>query len=111
MLTFKSMHDLDQLDPTNPAYAVGRKHCLTIVNPEDRGYLVLIQEGDTEKALDLPELKRRLVDLSWEGVIKEGGFYYAVYLTNNEFALEFLIPDADWIKGELRESLEAHAVP
>lgn len=111
MLTFKSMHDLDQLAPTDPAYVVVRKHCQTIVNPEDRGYLVLIQKEDAEGVLDLPELKRRLVDLSWEGVIKEDGFYYAVYLTNNEFALEFLIPDADWIKGELRESLKAHAVP
>ena len=45
MLIFKSMHDLDQLAPTDPAYAVVRKHCQTIVNPEDRGYLVLIQKG------------------------------------------------------------------
>lgn len=111
MLTFKSMRDLNKLPPSDPAYTVVRKHCLSIANPEDRGYLILIQEGDTDRVLDLPELPRRLVDLSWEGVIKEDGFYYAVYLTNNEFALEFLIPDADWIKGDLRETLEAHAVP
>ena len=58
----------------------------------DSGYLILVEEGDTEKPLALPELKCPWADILWEGVSRLDGFYSAVYLTNNEFALEFLIP-------------------
>jgi hypothetical protein len=31
------------------------------------------------------------------------GFYIGIWLANNEYGLTFVIPDADWITGELRE--------
>jgi hypothetical protein len=105
MQTFKSMQDLKQLSAKDPAYAVVRERISALP-----GYVILIEEDDTTKLIDLPELKGRLEDMSWDGVSKEYGFYHCVYLTNNEFALEFIIPDADWLPVDLRQSLDAHAV-
>lgn len=71
------------------------------------GYVIQIEQGDTH--IDLPELKGTIADMSWDGVWKQDGHYHAVYLTNNEFAIEFIIPNADWLDADLRESLEEQA--
>jgi hypothetical protein len=34
------------------------------------------------------------------------GYFIAIYLANNEYGLCFVIPDAPWVKGELRELIE-----
>ena len=79
----------------------------TFNNPNGlEGYIILVEEDDLKTPLDLPELKCAWTDILWEGVTKRGGHYHAVYLTNNEFALEFLIPDAEWLDDDLREALE-----
>ena len=39
---------------------------------------------------------------------RRGNFWVAVRVTNNEFALEFVVPDAEWLSADIRESLEAH---
>jgi hypothetical protein len=81
-----------------------------IVQPDClEGYVVLVEEDDLKKPLDLPELKGDWVDIisRCEGVVRKDGLFHLVYLTNNEFALEFLIPDADWLDAELRANLEA----
>lgn len=76
-------------------------------NPKGlEGYTILVEEEDLKRPLDLPELKCAWIDILWEGVTKKAGHYHAVYLTNNEFTLEFLFPDEDWLDSELRESLE-----
>ena len=110
MKIFKSVQDLKQLDPSDPALAVIMKHFVRMAEfYPDNGYLILVEESDTEKPLDLPEPKGPWANILWEGVSRLDGFYYAVYLTNNEFALEFLLPDAAWLSDELRESLEENA--
>ena len=48
-------------------------------------------------------------NLCFDGVTKRDGHYHAVYLTNNEFALEFVVPDAPWLDADVRANLEAHA--
>ena len=50
-----------------------------------------------------------MADLCFDGVTKRDGHYLAVYLTNNSFALEFVVPDADWLPADVRANLEAHA--
>ena len=73
------------------------------------GYVVLVEEDDLKKPLDLPELKGDWVDIinRCEGVVRKDGLFHLVYLTNNEFGIEFLIPDADWLDHELRTSIES----
>ena len=76
------------------------------------GYVVLIEQVDLQKPLDLPELKGDWVDIvnDCEGVVLKGGLFHCVYLTNNEFAIEFLIPDAERLDDEMRLRLLSHLI-
>ena len=47
-----------------------------------------------------------LLDIYWEGIMKQGDFFIAIYLANNEYGLVFVIPDAPWVDGELRAMIE-----
>ena len=105
MIIFRTMRDLQQLQQDDPAYSVVRA-CLQRTAHLD-GYLILVEE---EIELDLPELKGRLVDISWDGISKIDDYFHAVYLTNNEFALEFIIKDTHQLNAELRQSLEIQAL-
>ena len=108
MLAFKTVADLAKLHPTDPAHVF--IHDLLTGFPRDpdtHGYVVLIEPGDTE--IDLPELKGTMADLCFDGVTKHDGHYLACYLTNNEFAMEFVVPDAEWLDADVRANLEAHA--
>jgi hypothetical protein len=49
----------------------------------------------------------RLVDVPWEGASMRHGHYYAVYLGTDDYGMGFVIPDAPWVNGRLREVLES----
>ncbi|MBD1401663.1 hypothetical protein [Pelovirga terrestris] len=104
MLIFKNKYDLDRLTPDHSFNRFIREHFGKTGHLQ--GYLVLIEEGDTH--IHLPELKGRLAEIPWEGVSRLGSWFHAVYLTNNEFAIEFLIPDRPWLSSAIRANLEAH---
>jgi len=76
------------------------------------GYVVLVEESDLDKPLDLLELNGPWVDIinDCEGVVRKDGLFHCVYLTNNEYAIEFLIPDAEWLPKELRLRLNNHLI-
>jgi len=115
MITFKASADLNKLDPGNPALPVVQELLLRLIDiysspghpyrPEKFGYIVLIEEGDLSKPLDLPELDCRLEEIPWEGASMHGEFVHAVYLANNEFGISFLVPNAPWVSGKLRAVL------
>jgi hypothetical protein len=114
MLLFKSADDLSKVDSHNPAYPLIKELVEVLINAytweghpynhEDYGYLILIEEDDVDQVLEPVQCK--LVDVLWEGASLRGDFFYAVYLANNEYGLGFVIPNADWVKGELRTLLE-----
>lgn len=116
MITIKTHSDLDKVDPANPALPVVQELLICLVaayassghsyRPEHHGYIVLIEEGDVNHALDLPELQCRLEEVPWEGAAMHGQFFHAIYLANNEFGISFLIPGASWVRGKLRAVLE-----
>ena len=68
------------------------------------GYVVLVEEKDIKTPVDLPELKRPWVDIinDCEGAVLKDGLFHCVYLTNNELAIEFLIPDAECLTEDIR---------
>ena len=76
------------------------------------GYVVLVEKNDIQKPLDLPELKGDWVHIisRCEGAVLRGGLFHLVYLTNNEFAIEFLIPDEAWMPEELRKRINEHLI-
>ena len=75
-------------------------------SPDDFGYLVLIEPGDVDRVLSDVDMPWTLADVPWEGASMRHGFIYAVYLGTDDYGMGFVIPDADWINGRLREVLE-----
>ena len=76
------------------------------------GYVVLVEATDLDKPLELPEVQCEWVDIinRCEGVVLKDGHFHCVYLTNNEFAIEFLLPDEEWLPEELRMRLLEHLI-
>jgi hypothetical protein len=76
------------------------------------GYVVLVEEEDLKKPLDLTELKGDWIDIinRCEGVVQMDGLFHCVYLTNNEFAIEILFPDAEWLPQEVKLRLHDHLI-
>lgn len=69
------------------------------------GYIIVVEADDLKQPLDLPELQGEWHQISWEGVFKKGGHFHAIYLTNNEFTLEVIFPDTDWLPADIRANL------
>ena len=103
MLIFKTKHDLKQLSEKHPAYSIVRDRLSDLT-----GYIILIEENDVHTPIDLPQVKGRLENISWEGVIAVSGHYIAIRLAGNEYVLEFILGDADWLPPEIRASLDSH---
>ena len=116
VITFKSHSDLQKLAPDSPAQPVMKELVQQLIddftweghpyNADDYGYLVLIEPGDTDRVLDDTGMPWRLVDIHWEGASMRHGYIYAVYLGTDDYGMGFVIPDAEWVNGELREVLE-----
>lgn len=118
MKQFKCAQDLQQLPPDDPAYPLVADLVQRLIvnyaaegyphDPEADGWIVLIEEGDADRILTEIWDDWRLVDVWWEGISKTDGHYLGIFLANNQFGLCFVIPDAPWIGGELRQILESH---
>jgi len=80
-------------------------------DPNADGWIVLIEEGDTGRVLDEIWDDWTLLDVPWEGITREGDFFLAVFLANNQFGICFVIPDEPWINGELRQVIEENLGP
>jgi hypothetical protein len=116
MKQFQSATDLQQLPPDDPTFPIVADLVQRLIvnyeadgftyDPDADGWIVLIEEGDTERILDEIWDDWTLLDVPWEGITREGDFFIAVFLANNEFGLVFVIPDADWVNGQLRDVIE-----
>jgi hypothetical protein len=123
MITFKSTEDLNKLSPDDPAHAHATvkeliEQLITAYGPpgraydaEDDGYIILVEQEDADRELDELWDGCTLLNIPWEGIMLQGDFFIAIYLANNEYGLTFVIPDADWVAGELREMIEDHSRP
>jgi hypothetical protein len=115
VITFKRHSDLEKLDTDDPARPVMEKLIEQLIDnftepgqtysPEDFGYLILVEPGDTDRELNEIDMPK-LTEIFWEGASMRHGFIYAVYLGTDDYGMGFVIPDAPWIDGELREVLE-----
>ena len=116
MISFKSVTDLNQLSPQDPAYEVIKEQIHYLIeaydppdrtyDPEADGWIVLIEEGDVDRQLNeiWPD-GYKLVDVPWEGATMNGDFINAIFLANNDFGISFIIPDKPYVNGKLRETL------
>jgi hypothetical protein len=116
MITFKSTEDLSKLPEVHPAYATIKELIEQLItaysplgrayDPEDDGYIILIEPEDVDCTLDELWDGCTLLNIPWEGIMLQGDFFIAIYLANNEYGLTFVIPDAGWVTGELRTMIE-----
>jgi hypothetical protein len=116
MITFKSTEDIDKLPENHPAYPTVKEVVDQLItaytepgepyNHEDYGYVLLVEPEDAQRELDELWDGCTLLNIPWEGIMLRDGFFTAIYLANNEYGLTFVIPDADWVDGELREMIE-----
>jgi hypothetical protein len=97
MITFKS--------PDDPAYSTAKElidQLISAYSPPGRAY----DAEDDDRTLDELWDGCTLLNIPWEGIILQGDFFIAIYLANNEYGLTFVIPDADWVTGELRKMIK-----
>ena len=121
MILFKSHDDLKKLDSNNPAYPIIEDLVQRLIVdfikegnlyiPEDHGYIALIEEHDVDRILTEIWDDWTLLDIPWEGIMQIDSFFQAIFLANNEFGIVFIIPDALWVDGKLREVIEYHLDP
>ncbi len=121
MLTFKSFQCLSQLGTDDDARPVIHDLLHSFISsaedfdynyvPDHDGYVVLIEQEDTERELDLFSPPRKLEDVFWEGVHVCGDYFVAVFVPNNRFCLVCVIKNADWLPRVLRRVLCANLVP
>ena len=118
MITFKSLQDLQKLPSNNPAHSVIQELIDQLIRaytweghpytPEDYGHIILIEPEDTDRILDEIWDDWTLRDIPGKASCNVTGFYTAIFLANNEYGLVFVIPDEDWVNGELRDMIEQH---
>ena len=112
----QSTDDLNKLSPDDPAHATVQELIEQLImaysppgrayDAEDDGYIILIEQEDADRTLDELWDGATLLNIPWEGIFLRDGFYIAIYLANNEYGLTFVIPNADWVTGELRNMIE-----
>ncbi len=114
MKTIKSIPDLERLRD-HPLHSTLKDLFAMYTDlpytPEDDGYLVLIERDDVDRVLTDLDMPWKLSEVPFEGITMVDGHFYAVYLANNQFCTGLLIPDEDWLPGELRRHLEDHLDP
>jgi hypothetical protein len=116
MITFKSPEDLNKLSPDSLAHDTVKELIEQLISAytrpgqpydaEDDGYIILIEPEDAQRELNELWDGCTLLTIPYEGIFLKGDFYIAIYLANNEYGLTIVIPDADWVNGELREFIE-----
>ena len=120
MISFRSTEDLSKLSTDNIARDIIEELIEELIeqlittysppgrsyDPEDDGYIILIEPGDVDRTLDELWDGCTLLNIPWENIMLQDDLFIAIYLANNEYGLTFVISDADWVTGELRELIE-----
>ena len=102
MLHFKSMEDLNKLNPSDAAYPVIKELLENLIgvytevgetyNWRDYGRIILIDQKEELDSplteIDWPE--DRLATIPWEGITLEGGHHVAVVICNEDAGRVFV---------------------
>ena len=101
MMIFKSSSDLSRLQSTDPAHPVISTLMGNLNN--DPVTIALMQLGDIDNPLaELCSAE----DVYLEGVIEQGGVFLIVLQTDYGYGLIIVVPNAEWLGGELRNCIE-----
>jgi hypothetical protein len=101
MMTFSSSSDLSRLQNTDPAQPVISKLVHNL--DTDPVTVALMEPDDTDPPLaDLCTAD----DVTLEGIIEQSGTFLVVFQTDYQYGIVLVIPDEDWLSGELRGCIE-----
>ena len=103
MLTFTSSADLVRLQSTDPAHPVISTLTSNLFTDNEPVTIALMQPHDTDHPLT--EICNA-EDVSLDGILQEQGMYLIVLQTNYQYGIVFVIPNAEWLGGELRGYIE-----
>ena len=102
MLKFTSTADLLRLHHTDPAQPVITKLIHGLIN-NDPVTIALMQPGDVNHPLT--EICNA-EDVTLEGVIEQEGMFLVVLQTNYQYGIVLVVPNAEWLGGELQRCIE-----
>jgi len=116
MKTFKSLAQVDEANLPPPLHQTCRSTLEALVgayvevgaeyDPEEDGYVVLVEEGDTDADLEAA-FSYSLRTALFEGCIHENGVFLTCVLHNNQFGISIVVPDAPWLPVDVRARLMA----
>ncbi len=114
MKTFKSLVEVDAAGLPPPLHRACRGTLEALIDayaevgaaydPDDDGYVVLIDPEDTDATLEA-ECGYSLRDALFEGCIHEDGVFLTCVLHNNQFGISIVVPDAPWLAADVRARL------
>jgi hypothetical protein len=107
MLKFTSSADLSRLHKTDPAHPIISLMVDNLFSDASQDVITLMESHDI--AHPLTELCNA-EDVSLEGVIEQKGNYLVVLQTKYDFGLVIVVPNTEWLGGELRQSIEQNLV-
>ena len=115
MITLKSPEDLSKLSPDDPAFPIVADLVKRLITdyvaegydyiPEDDGWIVVIEPHDKDRVLTEIWSDWTLLDIPWEAVTLRDGYFIGLFLANNQFGIEFIFPDTEWVDDDLRRVL------
>ena len=117
MKTFKSLAEVDTANLPPPLHQACRGTLEALVgayaevgaeyDPDDDGYVVLVEEGDTDADLERETGSYSLRTALFEGCVHENGVFLSCVLHNNQFGISIVVPDAPWLAADVRARLMA----
>lgn len=103
MMTFSSPADLSHLHDTDSAHPVISTLTSSLFADSYPVTVALMESHDTDHPL--AELCNA-GDVSLEGIIERSGMFLIVFQTDYQYGIVLVIPDEDWLTGELRLCIE-----
>ena len=117
MKTFKSLAQVDEANLPPPLHQTCRSTLEALVgayvevgaeyDPEEDGYVVLVEKVDTDADLERETGSYSLRTALFEGCIHENGVFLTCVLHNNQFGISIVVPDAPWLPVDVRARLMA----
>jgi len=104
MLTFKSEADLSRLKTTDPAHPVISRMIEYDALDTDN-IIALMEPHDIGRRTELWD-HCHPGSVSLEGILHKQGMYLVVLHTEMQFGIVVVIPDASWLTGDLRQSIQ-----
>ncbi len=103
MMTLSSSSDLSRLHQTDPVHPVITKLADGLFSESQPVTITLMQPDDTDPPL--AELCNA-EDVTLEGIIERENNFLVVLQTDYGYGIVLVIPDEDWLSGELRLCIE-----